>query len=270
MKKSIYTVIAVLALSFSACEKVVDLDLNSIEPRLVIDASISDGEECKVVLSMTKNYYDNSELDYVSGAQVFISVNGGNEEQLVEAPPGGFYFSSTRGITNETYTVRVVVDGKEYKSTATIPPTVPIDRLFIYNIQLDDKYWFSPCVAFHDPGGIANYYLYTIYVNDRRMKSIYVDDDIYNDGLYHERILPFDDTDNNEEELVYGDNVRVVMESLDIGAFTFYQTLFSVASGGGTNPIGNFTGGVLGCFKAYGASPYEIIISEDNVFTREL
>lgn len=283
MKKYISILLVIFALLSSGCEKIVDLDLNTMEPRLVIDAYITDDPNfsndkrveypCCVTLSMTQDYYDDeNKKTYVSGAQVYLSVDDGitAEEQLVEVKKG-VYISHRPGEAGKTYTIRVIVGGAEYKSTATMPETVLIENLFIYSFELDGKYWFTPCVGFQDPIGETNYYLYTLWINGKKMSSIDFDDDYYFDGLYKERLLFFDKEENNDEDLIYGDKVEVEMQSINVGAFTFYQSLYSVASGGGTNPISNFSGGVLGCFKAFGAS-YDVIdpITEDDVFTREL
>ena len=279
MKNHIYITLALLSLLFSGCEKMVDLDLKSIEPQLVIDAYITDQTHnerppCSVTLSLTQDYYaKESAKTMVSGAQVYLSVDNGmsvSEEQLTETKTG-VYTSDNMGVAGYTYTLRVIVDGKEYQSTATLPETTHVEELYIYSFELDGKYWFTPCVTFNDPAGIVNYYYYSLWINGRKMMSIDFDDDLFFDGLYKERLLFFDKEENLDEDLVYGDRVEVEVQSIAQGAFKFYQSLYSIASGGGTNPIGNISGGVLGCFKAYGSSRNDIpYITEDNVVTREL
>lgn len=272
MRKYISILLVIFAFLASGCEKIVDLDLNTMEPQLVIDASILSNDRCSVVLSMTQDYYaDENEKTFVSGAEVYLTSEDGSVNEQLQEILNGRYVSSTIGEAGKTYTLRVVVDDKEYKSTATMPETVHIDKLFIYSFELDGKYWFTPCVGFQDPIGETNYYLYTLWINGKKMSSIDFDDDYYFDGLYKERLLFFDKEENNDEDLIYGDKVEVEMQSIDVGSFTFYQSLYSIASGGGTNPISNFSGGVLGNFKAYGSS-YHFIdpITEDDVFTREL
>lgn len=272
-KYIVYIVMLGLAISFNSCEKMVDLELNSIEPQLVIDAAIEDGKVCVVKLSLTQDYFERGSAQYVSGAKVYLSFQNGmatGEEQLFETAKG-IYTSVMQGTIGYTYTLKVVVNDKEYKSTATIPHSVPIDKLYIYSLELDGKYWFNPCVAFYDPVDVANYYYYILTINDKKMSNIYVDDDIYSNGIYHNRLLIFDKAENDDEDLKYGDDVEVELQSIDEGAFVFFQSLNSIASGGGTNPIGNISGGVLGCFKAYSSSSSKIYhISENDVYSREL
>jgi len=106
-----------------------------------------------------------------------------------------------------------------------------------------------------------------LYVNGYLMRSIYLSDDEYRNGLQVERILFFDKEDNNDNELQIGDHIWVNMQTLDKGMYKFYKSLYSVAAGGATNPITNFTGGALGCFKAYGSSSKEITIREEHIYT---
>lgn len=49
---------------------------------------------------------------------------------------------------------------------------------------------------------------------------------------------------------------------------SYYTMMYSVAAGGTTNPLTNFTGGALGCFKAYGTSYKKITINEDHIYTK--
>lgn len=274
----LYIPLFAIIILFGSCEKSVDLDLRSIEPRLVIDASIQNDLPCEVILTKTRDYYDNSICPTVSGAVIQITDSDGNSDVLEEVSPGRYTLlyspeesaekPKTIGRTNIEYTLSVKVEGVEYVAKATIPPVVSINKLFIYDIAVGDEHYYSPCVVFDDPAYEANYYYYILYVNDMRMRSIYIDDDKFFNGLTSKnRILFFDKEDNMDEELKIGDHVRVEMQSLDKSAYKFYQTLFSVAAGGGTNPTGNFSGDVLGCFKAYGISEATIYgISWSDVF----
>jgi len=70
--------------------------------------------------------------------------------------------------------------------------------------------------------------------------------------------------DNNDEKLKAGDHLKVEMQSLDKGMYTFYKSLRSIASGS-TNPLTNITGRALGCFKAYNPSYTEMVISTDDI-----
>ena len=72
MKKYLFTVIFFFTLV--SCEKVIDLDLEFTEKRIVVDAKINkhiskkDGY-AKVIISETSNYFDN-EINFVNSMQI--------------------------------------------------------------------------------------------------------------------------------------------------------------------------------------------------------
>lgn len=260
--------IIILFVSFISCEKVVDLDLKESEPRIVIDANITDSSPCFVILTESQGFNNNEPYKRISGATIELSDDKGNKEIVKETKEAGIYMSLMTGKTGKSYTLNVSIEGKEYEAKATIPKAVPIDSLYIYNIRIGKDDWYSPCIIFQDPEEEENYYYTMVYVNGTIMRSIYLNDDEFRNGLVVERILYFDKEDNNDEELKIGDHIRVEMQALDKGMYTFYKSLYSVAAGGATNPLTNFTGGALGCFKAFRASYKEITINKNHIYTK--
>lgn len=262
-----YKILIILTLSaiFFSCEKIVDLDLNPNKPRNVIDASITANQPCIVILSQSQDFNNNNSYKYISGAVIELKDNLGNKEVLRESQnEAGVYFSLTRGVTNRTYTLRVSIDSEEYESTATIPNAVPIDSIYIYDLKIGDEHMYSPCVIFDDPEDEENYYYSIMHVNRKLMRSFYLDDDKHRNGVKGvENILFFDKEDNGDEKLKAGDHIRVEMQTLDKGMYTFYETLSSVVEG--TNPTTNIKGGALGCFKAYNSSIIEMTITEEDI-----
>lgn len=269
MKKNIYKLLPFLFLfALVSCEEVVQLDLNSIEPKLVIDASITEGQPCIVNLTKTQDIDNNNTFDRVSGAIITISYEDGHTETLNEDTQGR-YLSLRQGVVGEKYVLKVTSEGKSYQSQATIPDKVPIDSMYIFSVTFGTDPLYSPAIIYNDPAGVPNFFYSRVTVNDRLLRTIYLDSDEFNDGVPNvTNILFFNQEDNNNERLKIGDKVKVDFQTLDQGSYHYFLTLFSVAAGGATNPISNFTGGVLGCFKAYNVSSKEIVISEDNIHER--
>ncbi|MFT4221494.1 DUF4249 domain-containing protein [Dysgonomonas sp.] len=260
--------IIILLLSFISCEEVINIDLKESEPRLVIDANITDSSPCIIALTESQGFNSNKPYTRISGAIIELYDNMGNKEIIRETKDKGIYMSLMAGKTGRTYTLNISIEKEKYEAKATIPKAVPIDSLYIYNVKVGKDDWYSPCVIFRDPGEEENYYYTMMYVNGTMMRSIYLNDDEFRNGLIIERILYFDKEDNNDENLKIGDHIRVEMQTLDKGMYTFYKSLYSIAAGGATNPTSNFTGGALGCFKAYGSSYKEITISKDHIYTK--
>ncbi|MDR0824164.1 MAG: DUF4249 domain-containing protein [Prevotella sp.] len=261
-----YILLIILFISLIACEKIVDVDLSQAEPRNVIDASIKENAPCVVILTQSQAFYNNDPYNRITGAVVELTDDKGNTEVVKESnKEAGIYFSSMMGEALRTYHLKVTIGGDVYEAKATIPEAVPIDSMYIYDIKMGKDHYYSPCIVFNDPPDVENYYYTMLSVNGKTMKTIYLDDDEFRNGLKVENILFFDKEDNNDEELKVGDQIKVEMQSLDKGMYTFFKSLRSVAAGGATNPLTNFSGGALGCFKAYDSGYKEMTITEADI-----
>ncbi len=260
-----FYIILLLSL-LTSCEEIVKVDLAQAPPRDVIDASIKDGSPCFVLLTQSKGFYDKEPYTRLSGAMVELTDDKNNKDILIESQQeAGFYVSSIVGKVGRTYKLKVTVGDNIYTSEAKIPDIVPIDSVYIYKVTVADENIYSPCVVFHDPVDVENYYYTTLYVNEKLMKSLYLDSDEYRNGLKVENILLFDKEDNNDKALKAGDKLKIEMQTLDKGMYTFYRSLSSVAAGGGTNPLTNIAGGALGCFKAYNSVFVNYTVTEEDM-----
>ncbi len=265
----IYTSIlyCILLLSFFSCEQIVDIDLKSTEPKLVIDASITEEHPCVVLLSKSQPFYNNTPSQGISGAVIELRDDEGNSEVLKESwKTPGVYMSEMLGRVNKKYSLKVMVEDGIYEASATIPALIDIEETYIYEIKAGSKSWYSPSFVFQDPPEIENFYYTILSVNDRVLKSIYLDDDEHRDGLRIHNILFFNKEDNFDNDLQTGDKIDIEFQMLDKGMYTFYKSLFSAAADGGTNPLTNFSGNVLGCFKAYNSSYATYYVSTDIIY----
>src|SRR5690606_1469468 len=80
MKK--FLIIAFLTFMISSCEDVINVDLNTAEPRLVIDASIkwvkgTTGANQSIKLTLTAPYFD-AEIPPATGAEINITDSNNN------------------------------------------------------------------------------------------------------------------------------------------------------------------------------------------------
>ncbi|HSZ26237.1 MAG TPA: DUF4249 family protein, partial [Cytophagaceae bacterium] len=110
--KNLVIVLIIVSLS-SACQKVINVDLNDASPQLVIIGTVTDQSgPYSVSLSQTVNFSDDNIFPPVSGAQVIISDNVGNSETLTETTPGTYKTSLLQGVTGRTYSLSVTSNGK--------------------------------------------------------------------------------------------------------------------------------------------------------------
>ncbi|MBL0131277.1 MAG: DUF4249 family protein [Chitinophagaceae bacterium] len=149
MKNRFILLLAVLALLASSCEKGVEFNLKEVSPKLVVEASIENGQAPVVYLSKSQAYFSQIDLNtlansFVRNAEVYVS-NGTLTHRLKEytvpiGPGINFYYYSNdpanpatafTGQLNSSYSLRIVSEGKEYTATTTIQNiTRRIDSLF--------------------------------------------------------------------------------------------------------------------------------------------
>ncbi|MDR1876845.1 MAG: DUF4249 domain-containing protein [Flavobacteriaceae bacterium] len=114
--------ILTIGLFLTSCEDVIDVDLDTAAPRLVIDASIdwvknTSGSEQKIKLSTTTGYY-NAEFPTVSGADIVVTNTANTVFNFVENPGTGEYICTDfEPIIGETYTLTINLNGETYTAT---------------------------------------------------------------------------------------------------------------------------------------------------------
>lgn len=132
-----------------ACERDINFDLDTTEPKLVVEATIENGQPPIVILTNSLNYFSKISpqilaQSFVHNAEVFVS-NGSLTHKLKEYPVpigGGFilyYYSidssnlatAFTGQLNKSYSLKIVAEGKEYTATTTLPNIAKrIDSIF--------------------------------------------------------------------------------------------------------------------------------------------
>lgn len=256
----LYICLSILFCSFGiiSCEKEIDVDLNSVEPKIVIEGRIAKDSIAKISITKTKDFNTNNDFPPVFGAVVTISDDRGNSEVLDQNKDGLYISERIRGKENVTYYLNVKVEGEEYTSVSKMPELVEIDTITMYYIP---TFGYSvPMVAFYDPAGVQNYYRNMLYLNRVRMDiGDETTDTKQRDGVYVERMLPvFDNEKEDSRKVEKGDTILVEMQSIDEGAFRFFETL-SFMGASQTNPTTNIQGGALGYFSAYALDRKQII-----------
>ncbi|MFL5808736.1 MAG: DUF4249 domain-containing protein [Flavisolibacter sp.] len=286
------TIVLANVFVLSGCEKKIDFKLNEQEPKLVVEASIENGAAPRVILTKSIGYFSKITTEmllnsFVHNASVYVS-DGSLTHQLKEygLPIGNgisiYYYSidssnlatAFAGQVNHNYSLRVVVDGKEYTATTSIPRiTKKIDSL-----------WWKPSpgnsdttevimmAKVTDPLGFGDYIRYYTKIDSQStylppVNSVF--DDLFIDGTTYEvQVQPGIDRnlDNQEVDFFHrGDTVNFKISNIDKAGFDFWRTWeYSYASVGNpfstpTKVLGNISNNALGYFIGY-ASQYRSII----------
>ncbi|MCG2461067.1 DUF4249 domain-containing protein [Flavobacteriaceae bacterium F89] len=161
-------------LLLSGCQKVVDVDLPTTDPRLIIDATFSTffdsgkkNVEGAVKLSLTASFYS-KELPPVNDATVYMTdMDTGDIVIFSESDNPGIYIPpvlSNFPVPNKTYKLSVIYKNETYEGTATMIPTVPIDSLSQGDVTLlNDE--TEIIVSFTDEENRSDFYLFDLDFN---------------------------------------------------------------------------------------------------------
>ena len=251
--------------SFCSCMQVIQVDLNSASPKLIIDAGISDQHgPYTVVLSQTVAFDLNNTFPPVTGAIVVIGDNAGNADTLTENQPGTYQTSGIQGIPGRTYTLTVKSNNMVYTAISTMPFPVQIDTVFSKNRFGTKSRELS--ISFIDPKGIDNYYRIlekiTYYLPAPNRIILPMLGTVSSDRLMDGKKITVS-PGFNQPELVTGDSVLVSLECIDKNVYTYFRTASQTGNQSTTvsNPVGNITNGALGYFSAYTVRYSKILVN---------
>ena len=234
--KYIYIITAIIFSFFlHSCEEVIDVDLDTEKPRLVVDAGINwykgtAGEQQKIKLTTTTGYYSNT-IPVVSGATVFVKNSVDTVFDFIEIPNTGEYVCSTFiPQLNETYTLTVISNGQTYTATETLKPVAAIESLEQKNdggITGED---IEIRTYFNDPALEENYYMFKFKYSNVVKLDYYVDEDrFYNGNTF------FSLTDN--DDLSAGDLVEITHFGISRTYYNYMNVLLSIAGNNGGGPF---------------------------------
>ena len=283
----------ILSLFLSSCERAVDFNIDKVAPKLVVEATIENGQPPVVYLSKSLNYYskiDQSILsdNFVHNAEVYVS-SGTLTHQLKEysipvSARYNFYYYSVdpsspatafTGVLNKQYSLRIITEGKEYTAITSIPNTTRrIDSIFWKQAPIGNP---SAKVAFMiratDPPGYGDYIRYFTKRNQEDffpgLNSVY--DDQVIDGTSYEIQVErgINRNDSTSEGFTYfnkGDTVTLKLCNIDKATFDFWRTMeYTYSSIGNpfaspTKVLSNISNGGLGYFGGYAAQYRTLII----------
>lgn len=252
----------------SSCQKVIDVDVNDAEPKYVIEAIVTDeAGKSKVLLSTTKKVSESNTFPGISGANITITDNAGHSMPFTETTAGRYEATNFVGVVGQTYSLQVIVNGETFIASSTMPQKINLDSIYISDEVLFGEARKLVNVAYQDPAGKGQCYRYVQYINDKKSKPIFVNNDDYSDGKYVETKLWYivDDDENEEEEIKSGDTIRLDMQCIDSPVYKYWYSVNQSATGNSqsaspANPVTNISGGALGYFSAHTLQSKTVIV----------
>lgn len=260
MKKyTFYSGLFLLAVLFSSCEKVIDLDLNSKDPKIVIEGNIDDqAGPYYVRISTSINFDQSNDFPPVTAAQVIINDSQSGPDTLTEIEPGLYRSNTLQGVYGHTYTLSVLTaEGESYTAVSTMPQLVNFDDLTVDSLIFfgATTYTFTP--TYQDPGVTGNRYRFIVHRNFELQDDIVVFDDKLNNGLVNTRPVVVN------TEWMKGDTATIEMRNIDSPVYDYFYSL-QISEDGGTaapsNPLSNISNGALGYFSAHTTQTRKVTI----------
>lgn len=275
-----------------SCEKGISFKLDNTEDKLVVQAQIETNQSPIVILSKSFNYFSDISRDqltrsFVRNADVWIS-NGTKTHKLIEYAykidsTDLYYYSinpadpstSFTGEEGGSYSLKIIIDGKEYNAVTTIPLlTKKVDSLWWAQApQNPDTTKVVLKARVTDPPQYGNYIRYFTKVNSERFlpgENSVFDDQVFNGVTYNVDVDKGVDrnADTPAEDKGFfhrGDTVTLKFCNIDKATYDFWRTMeFNYASTG--NPfsspnkvLGNISNDALGYFGGY-ASQFKTIV----------
>ncbi len=252
MKNSIF--LFVLLLTITACEKTITVDLNSTDPKVIIEGSVTDqAGGYQVKISKTVNFSDANNFPPVKAAVVTISDNLGSTQTLTETLAGLYTLKNLKGVSGRTYTLKVVAEGKTYTASSTMPKVVD---LLGAQIELstfggggtDTAKIYDIYPIFLDPIATKDNYIFFLSSKGKKEKGF---SNVLNDNLFNGSYNPIP-LNVFDLKLYPKDTVNIEMQCIDKNVYEYYYALGNRDdSATPANPVSNITGGALGYFSAH-------------------
>jgi len=187
MKKIHLFFVILMTFIFNGCEDVVNVDLNTASPKLVIEASINWqkgtlGNEQKIKLTTTTDYYSNT-IPKVSGASVFIKNSANMIFNFIETPNTGIYICTNFvPAINQNYTLTVISKGQTYTATETLKAVASITKIAQNNQGGFDGKTIEIKSYFNDPANEVNFYFYQYGYQNPLLNNFYIGEDTFFQG----------------------------------------------------------------------------------------
>ena len=271
MKLRRIDILKLFFLIFFSCEEVVNPELVSVAPVLVIDGLMNNfsPRHNQVVLSKTAPFNSVEPNPMVTDASVTALID--NREVNFFEEEKGVYLPEFFGDIPENAQIRLNVnsEGRTYLANATMPNKLTLDSVSVEkreeDISFDDGYYVT--AHFTDIAAVDNFYMWEIYVNDDFVsnENILLSNDENLDGRRVDFELPFS---MSLDSLNTGDTLTLYNYSLSKAAYDYYNGLLSLTVTGSPsqaipdNPITNIRGGGLGFFNVCQIDTVRTIVTQ--------
>ena len=235
MKIIKYISFIIITVFLQSCEDVIDVNLNTVAPRLVIDAAINwqkgtNGSLQKIILSTTTDFYSNV-IPKISGATVSVKSSSNLNYIFTEIPNTGEYQCATfKPIINESYTLTVVYKNETYTATETMQSVTPISKIEQKSTGGFSGKDYEIEVFFNDPID-KNFYMVKFFPDIKKAPNYSTVKDEFTNG--NEKSWQYSD-----EDLKVGSKIAITHYGISERYYNYMNKIISISSSsGGGSPF---------------------------------
>ncbi|WDF62725.1 DUF4249 domain-containing protein [Flavobacterium sp. KACC 22763] len=231
--------------SFASCEDVVNLDLETGETKLVVDAEIiwkkgTDGKEQTIKISKTAPYYSGS-TPKVSGAQVRVENSNGDIFTFNETEAGVYKCTNFVPVIDADYKLFITAEGQSFTAVEKLTSVTPINKIE-QNIVPDfgGEDVIEVTFYYNDPVDQVNFY-----VTDFQSEFlIYPEYEITNDEFYNGNEIST--RYSHEDKMKPGNILKITHRGVSKNFFNYWKLILEASS---SNPFlvppGNIRGNII-------------------------
>ncbi|MEO8535258.1 MAG: DUF4249 domain-containing protein [Flavobacterium sp.] len=228
----------------SSCEDVVNLDLETGDPKIVIDAEIiwkkgTTGSEQVIKISKMAPYYS-AVTPKVSGAQVRVENSTGDVFTFTESGPGLYVCTNFVPVLNMEYTLHVEAEGQILTAVEKLTSATPINRVeqkLVPDFGGEDVIELT--FYYNDPADQVNFYL-----SDYRSEFLIfpeyelTDDDLINGNEVRTRFT--------DQDMKAGNTVNITHRGISKNFYNYMNLILEATSGNPFSvPPGNIRGNII-------------------------
>lgn len=248
-KTALYFSLIFISLLFWSCEKVIDVDLETQEPKLVVESFINFSTENTpqqqvIQLQWTRPYFDNNKK-MISGAEITLrSITNQNSWVFNETQPGIYTNDHIEAAIGERFELQIEHNQQTYQAEETLYKVPEIQHIEerIFDSFLGKT---TEVVAyFQDNASEENYYFIQWFYNGKRKKQQLFSDEFFNGNLIDVSYSSYDDEDKVQPNTA----ITVSVTSLSKSGYNYLSKLLEVSANGG-NPFASPMGVIRGNIK---------------------
>jgi hypothetical protein len=231
-----YISIVLLGASFTACERVISLDLPNGDALPYVDAWITDQPGMQTIKFMkATNYMNSNAAEVIADAQISVMDVTAGKSYPFTFKNGAYNYdagSTPIGVVGHTYKLNITWKSEQFEATDMLNRNTKIDSLTskFKEADGDDKEGYYVKLYVRDLPGAVDYYWIRTYrdgtLNYHVGEMLSADGSFDDDGLTdgYAFIPPFrDGVTSDQEPYKKGETVKVLIRSMSKGSYDFME-----------------------------------------------